>query len=342
MNDDLIVSLKDAIESLTTEVRLMRGGVVPVGVAESTLVLAPSSEASQPKQVTWPNRPATDLPELGAAAGDLASLAEVKDESAKAQEELDRMVTELSETERKLSLAHGEIDAARGSVEKLEAQKADLSDEVKSLTCLKDNLTELHREISAAEIRLQAILEQERTGRERETRIAQREAQVETALEQTKHASELLNKLWPEWLCADLMKDWKAAIEQAVYSESAPPSFQLLFAAIHNYRASLRDPDNRIFLDGLRDLGRRLYLWLRDLGKDEETMAEIVQIWASAINAECEERGSVQVPVPGNPANIKWMNFTPKAGSSPDVATVRSWCVSDSQSRPIHRAEVVV
>jgi hypothetical protein len=45
---------------------------------------------------------------------------------------------------------------------------------------------------------------------------------------------------------------------------------------------------------------------------------------------------------PGTQANNKSMIFTPKGGSSPDVVSVRSWCVIDQQGRPIHRAEVVV
>lgn len=342
MDNELILSLKNAIENLTTEVRLVRGGVASVGGAEPAAADTPNAESLLPTKMTPADQPANEQPEPGTVAAPPVSLANLQEDPAKNQEELRKSLEALAAANQQLSDANEKLDAINCSIGLLEEQRSELATAVGSLNRIKDEYVSLNNDILASETRLQAMLAQEKSCRERELRIEQREAEVTVAWERTQHAAELLAKLWPDWLSSDSMKGWKAAIEEGVYSSSAAPSFQLLFAAVHNYRAAQRDPDGRILLDAIRDLGRRLYQWLRDLDKSEEAMAEIAETWASAINSECGERGAVQVAIPGNPANNKWMNFTPKAGSSPDVATVRSWCVSDNQGRPIHRAEIAV
>jgi DNA repair exonuclease SbcCD ATPase subunit len=287
-------------------------------------------------------QPAIEQPESETLVAPTGSPADCKADPARIQEELRQSLEALAAANRQVSDANDKLNAVNCSIGLLEEQRSELETAVGALNRIKDEYVSINNEILASEARLQAMQAQENSCRERELRIEQKEAELKMAWERTQHAAEFLDKLWPDWLCCDSMKDWKSTIEKEVYSSSAAPSFQLLFAAVHNYRAAQKDPDGRILLDAIRDLGRRLYQWLRDLDKSEETMAEIAETWASAINSECGERGSVQVAIPGNPANNKWMNFTPKAGSSPDVATVRSWCVSDSQGRPIHRAEIAV
>ena len=124
--------------------------------------------------------------------------------------------------------------------------------------------------------------------------------------------------------------------------DARSPSACLLFAALHACSASEQDPDIRSLYDSLREVGKRLYAWLRDCGHDESDCASIATLWASAINSAFVGRVEIAVPVPGHAANSLWMLFKPRGGSSPDVVSVRSWCVNDGQRRPVHRAEVTV
>lgn len=156
-------------------------------------------------------------------------------------------------------------------------------------------------------------------------------------------ASVLLRSIWPQWMRDDPVAEWKARIESRIFGADAAASLGLLFAALHTYSAAVRDLDPRTLHDALRDVGRRLYAFLRESQSASETeCAQVAEQWAAAINQECAGRGEVEVPVPGNAANSQWMIFQPRGGSSPDVTSVRSWCVRDAQKRPVHRAEVIV
>lgn len=155
-------------------------------------------------------------------------------------------------------------------------------------------------------------------------------------------AQALLERLWPAWLETENMVEWKAEIERGVADRASSPAVGLLFAALHTCSAARHDGDPKTLHDSLRDVGRRLYAWLRDTERTDDEAASIAEKWAHAINSECEGRGEVEVPIPGHAANNQWMIFQPRGGSSPDVLSVRSWCVRDAQKRPIHRAEVTV
>jgi hypothetical protein len=343
MENDLIMSLRSAIEELTTEIRTMRGagsaGASNAGHSDDSIVAGESDDDENLPILTQlaidhggitPNDSAVDL------------VADLNEDVEKAQQELDQLVLALVETDSKLEAAHNALTSTQQAMEELEEQKAKLKTEVKAFERTMEQFQILQQERSAVEEHLQAMKSEEVNLEAKSRLLASREDELGIGLEQVKDAGELLRRLWPEWLCGEDLKHWRELIEKDVFSANSPPSFSLLFAAIHNYNASLCDPDNRILLDALRDLGRRLYQWLKDLGKSEESTADVAEAWAASINAECEERCSIQVAIPGNPASNKWMSFTPRSGSAPDVASVRSWCVSDNQGRPIHRAEVVV
>lgn len=152
----------------------------------------------------------------------------------------------------------------------------------------------------------------------------------------------ILNRCWPEWIKSNSLAEWYEILYHALADSSSPPSVGLLFAALHTSNAALCDNDPKTLHDSLRDIGRRLYAWLRDLEKSEIDAANIAERWARVINAHCAGRGEVDVPVPGCEANNQWMIFQPRGGSSPDVLSVRTWCVRDAQKRPVHRAEVTV
>lgn len=342
MENDPIMSLRSAIEELTTEIRTMRGagyvGASNAGHSDESIVAGKSGDEDFPIS----NQTAIEPGGMTSNHASLASVTDLNEDVEKAQQELDQLVLALGEKDAELEAARNALTISKQVIEELEARKTQLTTDVDAFEGTKERFQIMLQERSAVEEHLRAMKSEEADLEAKSRLLASREEGLRIGLEKVEHAGELMRKLWPEWLCGEDLKHWKELIERDVFSENSPPSFSLLFAAIHNYNASLRDPDNRIFLDALRDLGRRLYQWLRDLGKSENAIAEVAEAWAAAINAECEGRCAIQVAVPGNPANNKWMSFTPKGGSSPDVANVRSWCVSDNQGRPIHRAEVVI
>ena len=330
--------LRKAIADLTQEIRAMRGSPAPVRPDAD----GPCSNASIADIENVEMHPADDCRTHPLKETASADLKEIQDEKSKAREELAELVSALERRSRDLNATEQALESAKASVTGLESRKDALENVVGDLERRQLQLSNLQAEFAALGTRLEVMRSEEKELEARERSIAAREAGLQQAMENTKHADGLLQKLWPAWLSCGELSKWRELIEQNVFSPDVPSSFSLLFASIHNYNASLRDPDGRVMLDSLRDLGRRLYQWLKDLDKGEDEMSQVAEAWAGAINSECNGSSTLQVALPGNPANNKWMSFTPRAGSSLDVISVRSWCVADYQGRPIHRAEVVV
>jgi hypothetical protein len=219
------------------------------------------------------------------------------------------------------------LQKACSQLVELESKKASITEELGECRSLAEQADAIH---SLEEERdLLIVKESELIGRCEELRKRNAVAQS------------LLDRLWPTWFKADAMAEWKAEIETGISSDSSPAT-GLLFAALHSFSAALHDEDPKTLHDSLRDVGRRLYAWLRDKGITDEDASTIAETWARSINQECLGRGEIEVPVPGHAANNQWMIFQPRGGSSPDVLSVRSWCVRDSLKRPVHRAEVTV
>ncbi len=272
----------------------------------------------------------------GAALDDAREgLAELQSETLKAQRELDSLVEQLADADKQLALSRTALQAAQEGLAAAQRETQELAEEKESLS---GAIAEARALVDGAG----SLRAQTETVKARMAELKTLERDLATAKQEGENARNLLEKLWPAWLQAGALADWKGAIEASAFDPQSPPSAGLLFAALHGYNASLRDSDVKSLHDNLRDVGRRLYPWLKDLGHSESEAATVAEAWADAINQECEGRASIQVAVPGNPASNKWMFFTPTGGSSPDVASVRSWCVSDPQKRPIHRAEISV
>jgi len=219
------------------------------------------------------------------------------------------------------------LQKASSQLVELESKKASITEELGECRSLAEQADAIHS--LQGERDLLIAKESELMGRCEELRKRNAVAQA------------LLDRLWPAWFKADAMAEWKAEIETGISSDSTPAA-GLLFAALHSFAAALHDEDPKTLHDSLRDVGRRLYAWLRDKGITDENASTIAETWARSINHECLGRGEIEVPVPGHAANNQWMIFQPRGGSSPDVLSVRSWCVRDSMKRPVHRAEVAV
>lgn len=337
MEAELTDHLSRAIEELTSEVRLLRESrIAETGsIPRDEPLPADSMEMAPLLQSFETQGPAIQSDEE-------ATLADLKLNVAKSQDELDLIVRELARSDVEKSAMEMSVGLLQEQLQDLETRKSNSESELASFDAIRRECEALQQEALILSQRIQQMQGEEDRLENRRLELELQEGEARRGIEEGRHAGQLLARLWPAWLLSPELKQWKERLELDVFNPEAPPSFGLLFAAIHTYTAALRDPDARFLLDALRELGRRLYQWLKDLNPDEMAVAEHVEVWAAAINTECEGRSSLQVANPGTQANNKWMVFAPRGGSSPDVVSVRSWCVVDQQGRPIHRAEVVV
>jgi hypothetical protein len=329
--------LHRAVMELTAEVRLLReartvaAGSIPVDSGPSLECVGVESLITPP------------LPQgLTRYSEEEVTLAELRLNIAKSQEELDQIVRELARSDEEQRNTERSLNLLQEQVQDLETRRCDLESKLAGMEASRRECEALRQEAANLTHQLQQMRGEADLLEIRRRDLELREGEAQRGREEGRHANQLLGRIWPGWLMSPGLLRWKERLESDVFNSEAPPSFGLLFAAIHTYNAALRDPDTRFLLDALRELGRRLYQWLKDLNLDEMAAAEQVEVWAAAINTECEGRSSLLVAYPGTQANNKSMVFTPKGGSSPDVVSVRSWCVFDQQGRPIHRAEVVV
>lgn len=177
----------------------------------------------------------------------------------------------------------------------------------------------------------------------RSEELAAQQEDVARWSEAARGAEHLQEELWPEWLRSGQLSEWKDRLQIAILSGESTPSAALFFAALHGYTAATRDSDTKALHDSLRDVSRRLFTWLREQALDECEVMEVGAQWAEEINRECRSNAEIEIPILGAPATNQWMIFRPKPGmNSPDVVSVQTWCVRNSQKQPVHRAEITV
>lgn len=215
----------------------------------------------------------------------------------------------------------------------------------------REELEALERELTVARTRLgETRVEAEAEARRaadasrhlaaERTALAERAAVVQAEVDKLAGTRRVLERIWPRFLLTAPFAGWKTLIETALLQETPPASAALLFANLHGYTACLLEADQKYLRDVLRDISRFLLAWLKEDGHDEGAAYQVALTWAEALNGECAGKCVVEMPEPGTPANNQWMTFPPRGGSSPDVLTVKTWCVRDAQNRVIHRAEV--
>lgn len=356
-----------ASENETEILRIVRAirdsvGLLPDKVADQVVDRLYSAAAVPPRPK--PEAPKDEVSELTATSPETSEkivsvqvgLDEITQQRDKAQSELDTLVGKLSENEQRFQAAQKAIESAQAAatsaaihkdtieaeVARLHADAENLCEEIEKLTLKRQGLEADYKEAQKLLSEAQPIREQSEAVEAKLVELETRRAEFEGYKGVGESAHLLLERYWPSWLLTGALAEWKARIEAGVFEATSPPSFGLLFAAVHTYKAALQDTDPKTLHDSLRDVGRRLYAWLRDLDHSDADSANIAERWAQAINGDCAGRGEIEVPIPGNAANNQWMIFQPRGGSSPDVASVRSWCVRDAQKRPVHRAEVTV
>ena len=344
--------------------RALRGIKSKIDSLPEEIAVLVADRVSSPPQIAKPEPAEKEAPEASTAFAEtrekLASvhgeLTEITQQRDQAQSDLEGLAGNLAQQQARLEEVSQEIIAAKAAaadaaelkreteadIARLKQDAASAQNELKQLSSrraeLEAELTEAGALISEAE----QIRKSKQAAEKSLAELEGHRAEFEGYRRAGESARLFLERLWPEWLLTGALAEWKSRIEAAVADAASPPSFGLLFASVHSYNAALRDSDPKTLLDGLRDVGRRLYAWLRDLRQSDADAAHVAEQWAQAINIDCAGRGEIEVPIPGNAANNQWMIFQPRGGSSPDVASVRSWCVRDAQKRPVHRAEVTV
>ena len=274
-----------------------------------------------------------------------------------ADAELESTKNQIEELEIRAKQAQAALDDAFRSQDALEEDQKEtrrqMEQETAKLSMLRAELAKAEELIKAASQHERMAAELERRERELAGEVAQLDARrrdVETKAADiarwsaaSDEANYLKEKLWPGWLRAGSLAVWKEKLETAISSGSATPAAALLFAALHGYTAATKDSDLKLLHDSLREVSRRLFVWLRENGLDDHNAVETAGQWAAEINHECQSRAEVEIPAIGAPATNQWMIFRPRPGvNSPDVASVQTWCVRNAQKQPVHRAEVTV
>lgn len=347
----VLKEIKYKVASLPLEVADQVADRLKGSVTSSTQVTKP-----EPVKEEAPAAPAMAAERNEELASVQADLAEITQERDKAQSDFEGLIAKIEQHEARLEEVSQRISAGEAEASNAADRKRDTETEIKRLSRDADfardelkQLSERRAEFEAELAEARALLsEAEPVRQSRESAekalaaLEERRAEFEGYRAVGENAHLLLERFWPGWLRVGALTEWKSRIEAGVFDAASPPSFGLLFAAVHTFNAALRDSEPKTLHDSLRDLGRRLYAWLRDLDQSDVDSANIAEQWAQAINGDCAGRGEIEVPIPGNAANNQWMIFQPRGGSSPDVASVRSWCVRDAQKRPVHRAEVTV
>lgn len=261
---------------------------------------------------------------------------------SEARDEADSMSVQIRDQSDRLAGLSQSEELLQKSVNELQMQKVALDAEIRELeTSVGSKRKEFEEAKSLIEEAVSIRLQKQENESEL-VKLDDQRAEFERRRVSAENARLAYDRLWPEWLKTTSLAESRATIEAAVADATSPPSARLLFAALHTFNAALHDDDPKTLHDSLRDVGRRLYGWLRDLGKSDEESADFAEKWGKAINGDVAGRGEVQIAKPGHAANNQWMIFQPRGGSSPDVMSVRSWCVRDAQKRPVHRAEVTV
>jgi hypothetical protein len=311
----------------------------------------PSAEDADPAQAVEAAAPlAIPSPHENPPPPANEALAEAREALA---QELTALEKQLEEKRREIEAAAGEAANARQRAEKemLDAEtrardaaaalQAQITPLKKELEELKGQLAEDKKTVTEA---AQVRLDKEQIVRDAAALAAQRE-KYEDYNREVQKTRLLLERVWPRWLHHPSLTTWRQRLETQLSAPTVTPSLGLLFAALHGCAAASRDnSDPKTLYDALREVGRRLYASLRedDENASESDCAHVAEQWAQAINVEYAGRGEVEAPLPGSAANSQWMTFQPRGGSSPDILSVRSWCVRDAQKRPVHRAEVIV
>ncbi len=281
-------------------------------------------------------------PELSPGETESPTVDETRSASAVLESEREKMQSELDEKRAELNAVKSEAEDARALLTELETETTAAQKSFVEIARQQREAEQVIAQSAQARDQLAAVEEGRAEAGRKLEELRAKEAEYAGYRDGHAAAQQLLARIWPAWLVTPEFSRWRVQIEDAIHAVNAPPAATLLFSALHGYNAALREAgDSRVLLDSLRELSRRLFAWLKELGQSEEEAAAVAQAWAAQINRECAGKAEVEVPLPGNPAEAGWMLFAPRTGSA-DIVSVQTWCVRDAQKRPINKAQVTL
>lgn len=241
---------------------------------------------------------------------------EAEDASNRSREcdaRLQNVRNEIRQAKAELAHVGEDQERQRATLEQIESLEKQLAEQKKSIESGREDL------------------------RERGESLAKREADLSSR-------EDWLKSLLPSWLCADGIGDrGEVLLRDARESGSASSGARLVLATMSLYHQTAKESDARALADALRDLSRRLFVWLKARGVEPYDAAGVAEAFAKQINSECAGRCEIEVPVPGAPAVNQTMLFQPRGGvSAQTISSVQSWCVRGAKREVIHRAAVTV
>ncbi len=268
-------------------------------------------------------------------------LEQAKAELQQVTADRDRTVEDLSRWEEavaKASEQHHKLQTEAGAIE-LQLQR--LAEEQRQVEFHRAQYSEA---VSQSERMKAEIADREQNLSARESSIAQHEQEIATRSERLEGTRYWLESLLPTWLQEENIAPWQDALmDDAQHPRAASTAAGLLFSTLSLYTYAQRDTDVRAVADALRDVGRRLFAWLKERNYGDYDASMVAQSLAEHINRECSGRCEVEVPVPGSPAQNQTMLYQPRPGvSAQSVLAVQSWCVRGAKREVIHRAAVSV
>jgi len=263
------------------------------------------------------------------------------------EDELSAKVTILDSIDEEIRNRDAELDALRDMIQRT----------TKDLLAAKEALQDTQARVSAGQMNIEEYVRRERQALEaekllearalalnqRESNLVEREQCADDAFELIANSKDWVKSLLPKWSEEDDFSSMCAAMIADVKGGEEPQSAcaGLLATSLAGYSFALREPDDRNLADSVRDVGRRLFTWMRIRGADVSHSTELARTVAAHINKECFGRCDVEVPTPGGPAQNQTMLFQPRPGTSDQtVVTVQSWCVRGAKREVIHRASI--
>jgi DNA repair exonuclease SbcCD ATPase subunit len=337
--DTLLQEVRTQRELLNRLLEKLGLDAPPAATSSEPSLVEDASASAPPPQETALEKAKADLE---------MALADIRLEHEKARRELETTLEQSKHAEAELLQRQQAVEAAKSARTEAESELAAVRAEIVKLKETLQQIEARRQELETAAAEAEGVIEQaEAISRDKadlETKLAAlaaQETEYRGYREDYEATQRVLTRIWPEWLRDGALASWREQIEIAQFQAEAPASATLLFAALHGYRAALRETtDSRVLLDAIREVARRLYQWLKDQGKTENEAAEIAQSWAAGINRECDGKAEVEVPIPGDPADSTWMSFRPGASAMPVVVSVQTWCVRDSLKRPLNKAQI--
>ncbi|MBK8093572.1 MAG: hypothetical protein IPK32_16740 [Verrucomicrobiaceae bacterium] len=318
---------------------------VPGQIEQEVVALLAVQTPPAPPVASIPMPPSAPSPNVAKAEEDLTQLWQ-QIEQAKA--ELERLTAANDEQAADLEKWSNDIAKASEQHYRLtaEATAAELQ-----IHRLKEEQSQIlaYRAQYEAVIEKAGIVQRELDAREQnvsanEAALTQREQIVNERAARLDGTRYWLESLLPTWLREDSIAPWRdAMMEDAQHPSASSTAAGLLFATLSLYTYAQRDTDARAVADALRDVGRRLFAWLKERNLGDYDASVVAQAMAEQINRECSGRCELEVPVPGSAAQNQTMLYQPRPGvSAQSVLTVQSWCVRGAKREVIHRATITV